>query len=184
MAIELTFLEQDRQSAAQVAGLLADFLGRTTTSLHDDAFTLQENNIVRIDSPELAVYFETDFDELWTRGDIGTSGAHDTGTVQVSGVAVGVAFARGEGRAIDLDIAHHIRAARRRLQVGSMLLTSGGILGALGDVLEHGRVSEYGGIYDRTQMESVFDQWRGTPAARKLPGFQRREARSVGQRVS
>src|SRR5260370_38126300 len=95
---------------------------------------------------------------------MGTTGTHDTGTVQVDGKSVGVAFAPGEGRSIDHDIAHRIGAARRRLKVCSMLLTSGAILGALGDALHSRRVREYGGIHDRTQMESVFDQWRGTPA--------------------
>jgi phosphatidylserine/phosphatidylglycerophosphate/cardiolipin synthase-like enzyme len=142
-----------------------------STNWTDDAWALQENNIVRIDSPELCAYFETDFLELWERGDIATTGAHDTGTVQVDGRAVQVAFAPGEGRAIDHDIAQHINSARRRVRVCSMLLTSGAILGALGDVLRHGRVADFGGVYDRTQMAEVQDQWHGTPAAWKMDAF-------------
>ncbi len=143
-----------------------------STNFTDDSFTLQENNIVVIDSAELCAYFETDFDELWQRGDIGTSGRHDTWAVEVGAASVGVAFAPGEGRSIDLDIAHHVRTARRRLKVCSMLITSGAILGALSDVLHAGRPAEYGGVYDRTQMESVFTQWRGTPAESKWPLFE------------
>lgn len=274
MAIDVTFLEQGRQQPAQVAGLLADFLGKARTSLHlaiydfrlsdavaapvvqalqdraragvvvriaydagkphadfpgsgadpappgtadfvrrlgdgvaskpitggdpkmpklmhhkyvvrdgaslwtgstnwtDDSWTLQENNIVRIDSPELCAYYETDFGELWERGDIATTGARDTGTVQVGGTAVQVAFAPGEGRAIDHDIAHVISSARRRLKLCSMLLTSGTILGALADVLHAGRVAEFGGVYDKTQMESVKGQWQGTPAEWKIGVFE------------
>jgi phosphatidylserine/phosphatidylglycerophosphate/cardiolipin synthase-like enzyme len=142
-----------------------------STNFTDDSWTIQENNIIRIESPELCTYYETDFDELWSRGDIATTGAHDTGTVRLDGKSVGVAFAPGEGRAIDHDVAHRIAAARRRIKVCSMLLTSGAILGALGDALHHGRVAEYGGIHDRTQMESVFDQWRGTPAEWKIAAF-------------
>ncbi len=142
-----------------------------STNFTDDSWTLQENNIVRIDSPELCTYYETDFEELWSRGDIGTSGTHDTGTVRVGGTAVSVAFAPGEGRTIDHDVAHRIGAARRRLKICSMLITSGGILGALGDALHRGQVREYGGIYDRTQMEGVFDQWRGSPAEWKIAAF-------------
>src|SRR5205823_1311226 len=70
----------------------------------NESWTLQENNIVRVDSPELCAYYETDFEELWTRGDIGTSGEHDTGRVQLPGPGsptIEVAFAPGEGRAID-----------------------------------------------------------------------------------
>jgi len=137
----------------------------------DDSWRLQENNVVRIDSSDLTVYYETDFAELWARGDIATTGAHDTGTIAVNGKTIHVAFAPGEGRAIDHDVARQIASARRRLKICSMLITSGAILGALGDLLHSGRVAEYGGIYDRTQMESVFNQWRGTPAEWKVAAF-------------
>jgi phosphatidylserine/phosphatidylglycerophosphate/cardiolipin synthase-like enzyme len=143
-----------------------------STNFTEDSWSLQENNILRIASPELCTYYETDFNELWQRGDISTTGTNDTGTVRVGNVAVQVAFAPGEGRTIDHDVAHRISSARRRLKIGSMLLTSGPILGALSDVLQRG-VGEYGGIYDRTQMEGVFEQWKGTPAAWKLGVFER-----------
>jgi phosphatidylserine/phosphatidylglycerophosphate/cardiolipin synthase-like enzyme len=146
-----------------------------STNFTDDSWSYQENNIVRIDSAALCKYYETDFGELWARGDIGTTGAHDTGQVQLAlpnSPSVEVAFAPGEGRAIDHEIAHQIARARRRLKVCSMLLTSGAILGALGDALHHGQVKEYGGLYDRTQMESVCLQWRGTPAEWKIKAFE------------
>jgi phosphatidylserine/phosphatidylglycerophosphate/cardiolipin synthase-like enzyme len=146
-----------------------------STNFTDDSWSLQENNILCIASPELCAYYETDFEELWARGDIGTSGEHDTGRVRLpapGSATVEVAFAPGEGRAIDHEIAHHIATARRRLKVCSMLITSGAILGALGDALHHGHVQEYNGIYDRTQMESVFDQWRGGPADWKIKAFE------------
>jgi phosphatidylserine/phosphatidylglycerophosphate/cardiolipin synthase-like enzyme len=139
----------------------------------DDSWTLQENNIVRIASPELCSYYENDFAELWARGDIATTGSHDTGTARVDGKTVHVAFAPGEGRTIDHDVAHRISGARRRIKICSMLITSGPILGALADLLERGRLAEYGGLYDGTQMESVFEQWRGQPAEWKLAVFQR-----------
>jgi phosphatidylserine/phosphatidylglycerophosphate/cardiolipin synthase-like enzyme len=148
----------------------------------DDSWTLQENNLVRVASAELCAYYETDFAELWQRGDIGTTGAHDTGTVRLGETAVHVAFAPGEGRAIDHDVAHRISAARRRLKVCSMLLTSGAILGALSDVLQRGQVAEYGGVYDRTQMEGVFEQWRGSPAEWKIDVFERVVAPLSGKR--
>jgi len=153
-----------------------------STNFTDDSWTFQENNIIRIDSPDLCVYYETDFEELWAHGDIATTGAHDTGTTQVQNASVGVAFAPGDGRAIDHEIAHHVGTARRRLKICSMLITSGAILGALGDALSHGRVAEYGGVYDRTQMESVFDQWRGTPAEWKIQAFQQVAAHLSGKK--
>ena len=152
-----------------------------STNFTDDSWRLQENNVVRIDSPELCAFYETDFGELWDRGDIATTGAHDVGTVAVGGVGVKVAFSPGEGRAIDLDVAQLIRSARRRLRMGSMLLTSGGILGALRDVLDQDRL-DFGGVYDRTQMDSVVGQWQAGPSAWKVPVFEGVAARLTGKR--
>ena len=119
---------------------------------------------------------------MWQRGDIATTGAHDRGTVQVGPSTVEVAFAPGEGPAIDHLIAHLIGRARRRLKMGSMLITSGAILGALNDVLHHNRVREYGGVYDRTQMEGVFEQWRGQPSEWKIAAFEQVAAGLAGKR--
>jgi phosphatidylserine/phosphatidylglycerophosphate/cardiolipin synthase-like enzyme len=153
-----------------------------STNFTDDSWALQENNIICIDSPELCAYYEKDFGELWTRGDIDTTGARDRGTVHVGEAVVSVTFAPGDGQAIDHEIAHRISAARRRLRICSMLITSGGILGALGDALHHGQVAAYGGIYDRTQMESVFDQWRGSPVEWKIGAFQQIAGGLAGKR--
>src|SRR5439155_13630193 len=127
-------------------------------------------------------YYENDFEELWARGDIATTGRHDTGRIRTGASEVEVAFAPGEGRAIDQEISHHIATARRRLRICSMLVTSGAILGALGDALHHGRVAEYGGVYDRTQMESVFEQWQGTPADWKIQAFEQVARGLAGKR--
>jgi phosphatidylserine/phosphatidylglycerophosphate/cardiolipin synthase-like enzyme len=148
----------------------------------DDSWALQENNILRIDSPELCAFYETDFGELWDRGDIATTGSQDTGTVTVDGSSIGIGFAPGEGRAIDQEIAHRIAMARRRLKICSMLLTSGAILGALGDVIHHRRVAEYGGVYDRTQMEAVCEQWRGQDNQWKIAAFRLASAGLSGKR--
>jgi phosphatidylserine/phosphatidylglycerophosphate/cardiolipin synthase-like enzyme len=153
-----------------------------STNFTDDSWSLQENNIVRIDSPELCAYYETDFSELWDKGDIATTGAHDVGTVSVGGTQIKVAFSPGEGRSIDLDVAHLIRSARNRLKMGSMLITSGGILGALSDVLQKGHLAEFGGIYDETQMASVVEQWKTGPSAWKIPVFQDVAAKLAGKR--
>jgi phosphatidylserine/phosphatidylglycerophosphate/cardiolipin synthase-like enzyme len=148
----------------------------------DDSWTLQENNIVRIDSPELCGFYETDFEELWARGDIDTTGAQDHGSLRAGDSVIGVMFAPGDGRIIDHDVAERIGTARRRLKICSMLITSGSILGALGDTLHRGRIAQYGGLYDRTQMESVFDQWRGTPVEWKIAAFQQIAEGLAGKR--
>ena len=63
-----------------------------------------------------------------------------------------------------------------------MLITSGAILGALSDALQSRRVAEYGGVYDRTQMEGVFGQWHGGPAEWKTAVFGRVAAPLAGKR--
>jgi phosphatidylserine/phosphatidylglycerophosphate/cardiolipin synthase-like enzyme len=153
-----------------------------STNFTDDSWLYQENNIIRIDSPDLCVYYETDFEELWSKSDIATTGTHDTGKVPAADATIGVSFAPGDGRAIDHEIAHYIGTARRRLKLCSMLITSGAILGALGDALSRGRVAQYSGLYDRTQMETVFEQWRGTPAEWKTQAFQQVATRLSGKR--
>jgi len=153
-----------------------------STNFTDDSWRLMENNIVRIDSPELCTYYETDFGELWEKGDIATTGARDVGTMQVGATAVKVAFSPGEGRSVDLDVAHLIRGARRRLKLCSMLLTSGGILGALADVLQQAHLAEFGGVYDETQMESVVEQWKAGPSAWKVPVFRDIASKLSGKR--
>jgi len=152
-----------------------------STNWTDDSWTLEENNIVRIESPELCGYYEKDFAELWARGDIGNTGAHDTGTVQINSASVEVAFAPGEGMAIDHEIAHRIGLARRRIKVCSMLINSGAILGALNDSLKH-RTLDYGGVYDKTQMDGVLAQWKGQPSEWKIAAFQQIAGPLCGKR--
>jgi phosphatidylserine/phosphatidylglycerophosphate/cardiolipin synthase-like enzyme len=158
--------------AVRDGGTPAAALWTGSANWTDDSWSLQENNLLQIDSPELCAYYETDFDELWRQGDIATTGQHDKGTVRLNATAIDVAFAPGEGEAIDHAIARLITGAGRRLKVCSMLLTSTAILEALQKVQRQGRLHEFGGVYDRTQMEAVVEQWRGGPPAWKIPLFE------------
>lgn len=137
-----------------------------STNLTDDAWTLMENNIIEVASPLLAAYYRRDFEWLWSKGDFDNSGAFDTDPVRLSyggaPATVHVLFSPGRGRAIDYDVARHVACARRRVRVCSMLLNSGALLAALSDVLRIGRVP-VDGVYDRTQMESVLEQWQSVP---------------------
>jgi phosphatidylserine/phosphatidylglycerophosphate/cardiolipin synthase-like enzyme len=125
----------------------------------DDAWTHQENNILQIESPELAAFYETDFQELWVSGNIKTTGVNDTGTAYIGQTAVDVAFAPGEGKTIDHTIATLISSARSRIKIASMVLTSHAILGALDDALRHQQVETFDGIYDGTQMSAIVKEW-------------------------
>jgi phosphatidylserine/phosphatidylglycerophosphate/cardiolipin synthase-like enzyme len=82
-----------------------------------------------------------------------------------------VSFSPGEGPWIDMEIAHRIGRARNSVTLAFEVLTSGHILGALGDLAQQGVPVD--GVYDRTQMEGVFAQWAANPhASWKTPAFE------------
>ena len=130
----------------------------------DDSWTFQENNLVQIASQELAGYYETDFQELFSTGNLDSTGANDRGSVQVDGDTwVDVAFSPGEGNTIDEEASHLIQAATRRIKVASMLISSHHILYALQDALRNRQAPEITGIYDSTQMEQTIENWKTIP---------------------
>ncbi|MGO9170486.1 MAG: phospholipase D-like domain-containing protein [Rhodomicrobium sp.] len=130
-----------------------------SSNFTNDAFGLQENNILVLRSHDLASYYTTDFDDLWNADEIvPSSGLRDTGTVSIGGVPVTVSFAPGEGQSITREIVQAIDAANERITVASMLFSSGPILAALSEAIDRGVVVE--GVCDGTQMEGVVEQWR------------------------
>ena len=140
----------------------------------DDSWTRQENNILIIPSVDLANFYTQDFNEMWASADIQTTGALDTGQVTLSYAGAPapatVSFAPGQGVWIDSQVAHWVAQARREVTLAVVVLTSGHILGALGDLMHAGVPVD--GVYDRTQMTGVFGQWQQVPHnAWKIPAF-------------
>ncbi|HZS90218.1 MAG TPA: phosphatidylserine/phosphatidylglycerophosphate/cardiolipin synthase family protein [Chloroflexota bacterium] len=137
-----------------------------STNLTDDSWTLQENNIVVLDSPRIAAAFHEDFEDLWTNRTIEESGSFDPPPATLrygdAPATVHLLFSPGRGPAIDFDVARHVAQARRRVRICSMLLNSGALLAALSDQLYLGQVA-VDGIYDQTQMEDVLVQWQQVP---------------------
>jgi phosphatidylserine/phosphatidylglycerophosphate/cardiolipin synthase-like enzyme len=137
-----------------------------STNFTDDSWTLEENTIIQFPSAQLAPAYAHDFNDLWSAGDIGDSGDFDGQAARVvfegELARVEVLFSPGRGPAIDYEIAHYVARAQRRVRVCSMLLNSGALIAALGDLLRIGRVP-VDGIYDQTQMEEVFQQWQSVP---------------------
>jgi phosphatidylserine/phosphatidylglycerophosphate/cardiolipin synthase-like enzyme len=121
-----------------------------STNFTDGAWKDMENNIVRLASPELAAFYENDFNELWTNEDIrgSGSGALDSGFSQIDGDMVSVEFSPGMGTKMDHLIADHISNAAHRIKVSSMVLSSVTVLGALADAAGRNQVAEFSGIYD------------------------------------
>jgi phosphatidylserine/phosphatidylglycerophosphate/cardiolipin synthase-like enzyme len=67
-------------------------------------------------------------------------------------------FCPGRGVNLAHAIAKSISSARVRLRIASPVITSGPILGALGDACLNGQ-ADISGVYDATQMDEVQRQW-------------------------
>ncbi len=145
-------------------------------NLTDDAFTLMENNVVTLESPEIASWYALDFDEMWRRENFEGSGESKTRDLQLTYLGapakVRVMFSPGCGLEIDTEIARRVQAAERRVRICSLLLNSGTLINALLGLLDAGRV-KVDGIHDRTQQEDVYRQWTDVPSNRwKVPALQ------------
>jgi phosphatidylserine/phosphatidylglycerophosphate/cardiolipin synthase-like enzyme len=152
------FIVRDRQS-----------VWTGSTNMTDDAFTLMENNILEIDSSPLANYYAQDFDQLWEKENFDNTGNIRTVPVPLtfSGqpATARAMFSPGCGLEIDSEVAKRVHSAQRRVRICSLLINSGTLISALGNLLRGGRAA-VDGIYDRTQMADVFRQWQAVPQNR------------------
>ena len=152
------FILRDRQS-----------LWTGSTNMTDDAFTLMENNILEIDSSQLANYYGQDFEQLWEKENFENTGNIQTVPVPLTfsgqSAEARAMFSPGCGLEIDSEIAKRVRSAQRRIRICSLLINSGTLIAALGDLLKEGRVA-VDGIYDHTQMADVYRQWQEVPSNR------------------
>jgi phosphatidylserine/phosphatidylglycerophosphate/cardiolipin synthase-like enzyme len=144
-----------------------EFVWTGTMNWTDDSMTRMENTLVTLRSTELAAYFERDFQQLWDSGTSVNSGMFRTNPdlLRYAGQAAStdVDFSPGQGEFINDMIARRIARARNRIVLCSMLINSSKVLNALLHVLDEHKV-EIWGMYDRTQMDGVLNQWRGIPA--------------------
>jgi phosphatidylserine/phosphatidylglycerophosphate/cardiolipin synthase-like enzyme len=132
------------------------FLG--SVNYTNDSWGLQENNLLQLRSRELAAHFSKNFAGLFASGRIADRPTNrDVDTVRVGGVPITVAFAPEQSPAIVKEIVGAITAARRRLLVASVVLSSGPILAALSEAIDRGM--PLGGLYDGPQMDQVRRQW-------------------------
>jgi phosphatidylserine/phosphatidylglycerophosphate/cardiolipin synthase-like enzyme len=145
-------------------------------NLTDDAFTLMENNVVQIDSPQVAAYYAEDFEQLWEKENFENTGDIRTVPIPLSfsgqPASVRIMFSPGTGLAIDEEVARRVGEAQYRVRICSLLINSGTLIGALQNLLSAGRV-KVDGIYDRTQMTDVYRQWQEVPQNHwKVPALQ------------
>jgi phosphatidylserine/phosphatidylglycerophosphate/cardiolipin synthase-like enzyme len=123
-----------------------------------DSFTRQENVIATLGSAAVATAYTRNFEQLWTRGQIGDSGDFDT----LAADGVRPWFCPGRGPELSHRIAKRIGAAQRRVRIATPLLTAGPILGTLAQVVQEERI-DVAGVCDATQVDQVFAQWAANP---------------------
>jgi phosphatidylserine/phosphatidylglycerophosphate/cardiolipin synthase-like enzyme len=125
----------------------------------NDSWGLQENNLMFIRSQALASCYVRDFAELWSQGKVRElPGNGEVANIQVGGIPIAVGFTPGESPAILKEIVGAISAARSRLLVASVVISSGPILAALSEAIDRGIT--LAGIYDGPQMDQVERQWK------------------------
>jgi phosphatidylserine/phosphatidylglycerophosphate/cardiolipin synthase-like enzyme len=121
------------------------------------AWSVQDNNVVVVNSAPIAQCYTTDFDELWQNGRIAGTGKNDLGTDTVDGEQLDVAFSPGEGSTVEKAIAGLIMGAQQSVHIASMVISSGPILAALAGVI--GRKVPLTGVYDGPEMAVVQKDW-------------------------
>jgi phosphatidylserine/phosphatidylglycerophosphate/cardiolipin synthase-like enzyme len=144
-----------------------------STNWTNDSFTREENVLVTIAVPEVAADYAKNFEELWQHPVVIASGHFTSPWVVLPDTTrLRPYFCPGRGEKLVHEIARSISAARRRLRVCSPVITSGPILGALGDAVLH-RQADISGVYDATQMDEVQSQWAlQETASWKIAAFQ------------
>ena len=137
-----------------------------------DSWTREDNVLVRVLSQPLALQFREDFEELWAKRDVASSGKFTTEWVDLGASRVRPYFSPGRAQKMVHEISQRLATATRRIRIASPVLTSGPVLGTLTQVLKTGTV-DVRGVYDRTQMEEVKHQWTGSQFSTwKLEAFQ------------
>jgi phosphatidylserine/phosphatidylglycerophosphate/cardiolipin synthase-like enzyme len=129
-----------------------------STNWTEDSWSREENVIVRVASPELALAFATDFEQLWQTGCVARTGRVAPTEVRIDGRPVRAWFCPKRGLRLAHRIADAIGHAERRVRIASPVITSGPILGTLGEVVEEG-VVDVAGVVDATQIHEVLGQW-------------------------
>ncbi len=145
------------------AGRSAASVWTGSANFTDDAWTLQENNIVRLRSAALGDAYRSDFDAMWESGVIAGTGRGLAGSTTIGDADVAWDFAPGDGAAIDTALVALVGAATTRIDIATMVLTSHAVLAAL--VAAIGRRVPVAGIYDAGQMDPIAARWERSRSA-------------------
>ena len=144
-----------------------------STNWTNDSWTREENALFTIASAEVAAAYLQNFEELWERPVVAASGRFSAPwSALADATRVRPFFCPGRGLKLVHEMARSISSAQHRIRICSPVITSGPILGALAEVIEHPG-PDISGVYDATQMDEVQVQWAAqTTASWKIAAFQ------------
>jgi phosphatidylserine/phosphatidylglycerophosphate/cardiolipin synthase-like enzyme len=125
----------------------------------DDSFSIQENVLATVRSPEVARAFAANFEELWSTGIVEQSGFVQPRTLDVDGVPMRAWFTPGFGEPLSHRIAKHIGRAKRRVRIASPVITTAPVLATLAQLVAEGKL-DVAGCVDGPQVGGVIYQWR------------------------
>jgi phosphatidylserine/phosphatidylglycerophosphate/cardiolipin synthase-like enzyme len=136
-----------------------------STNWTDDSWTREENLIAIVPSKALAARYLQNFEELWEKRDVASSGHVDSAPIDIDGHRVRPWFSPGHGEALAHRIARRLGQAKRRIRIASPVLTSGPILGTLAELSTNNSQNhpDIAGVLDATQIAEVIGQWRSRP---------------------
>jgi phosphatidylserine/phosphatidylglycerophosphate/cardiolipin synthase-like enzyme len=143
-----------RDAATPAASVLTG-----STNWTNDSWTREENVMFTIASMEIAKDFAANFEELWQRPVVATSGRISSPwSALADATQVRPYFCPGRSLKLVHAMSRSLASARRRIRICSPVITSGPILGTLAEISEHPGI-DIGGVYDATQMDEVMQQW-------------------------
>jgi phosphatidylserine/phosphatidylglycerophosphate/cardiolipin synthase-like enzyme len=157
-----------RDAGTQQAAVLSG-----STNWTNDSWTREENAVFTIASTEVAASYLQNFEELWQQPVVATSGRFTAPwSTLADSTRVRPFFCPGRGLKLVHEMARSISSAQHRIRICSPVITSGPILGALAEVVEHPG-PDISGVYDATQMDEVQHQWATQATASwKIAAFQ------------
>ena len=130
-----------------------------STNWTNDSWTREENLVLTVASRDLAVAYHANFEELWQKPVVATSGRISAGwSTLADGTEVRPYFCPGRADKLVHAMARSISTAQKRIRICSPVITSGPILGTLAEVVERPGI-DIAGVYDATQMDEVQRQW-------------------------
>ena len=146
-----------------------------STNWTTDSWTREENLFFSILSSDVATYYRENFEELWSKPLVASSGKFTTAWSKIAvddGPPANMRpfFCPGRGVQLVHAMSRSLSLATKRIRICSPVITAGPLLGTLAEVVQKGL--DISGVYDATQMDEVIRQWgENSMSAWKIEAF-------------